>query len=139
MPLVRGLAQVVDKLICKVRPLVPGIQDSFGFWTPHGEFSILYQWNSNRIPIIRGILDFTSCIPKPTLQLFKGWIALQWITQLDFITRILWIVFYPVDSTIHLLNNRGKDSGFHKQKSAGFRNADSPTRGNTQPFFVSKG
>lgn len=43
-------------------------------------------------------------------QLFKGWIVLstvQWITQLLLIVLICWIGIYPVDSTIHLLNNWG--------------------------------
>ena len=33
--------------------------------------------------------------------------AIHWITQLVLLLFIRWIVIYPVDSVIHLLNNRG--------------------------------
>ena len=33
--------------------------------------------------------------------------AIHWITQLALIVFIRWIAIYPVDSVIHLLNNRG--------------------------------
>ena len=33
--------------------------------------------------------------------------AVHWITQLVLLLFIRWIVIYPVDSVIHLLNNRG--------------------------------
>ena len=35
--------------------------------------------------------------------------AIQWITELVFVILIHWILFYPVDSDIRLLNNRGLD------------------------------
>ena len=35
--------------------------------------------------------------------------AIQWITKLVFVILIHWILFYPVDSDIRLLNNRGLD------------------------------
>ena len=48
-------------------------------------------------------------------RLFKRWIALstgqitiKWITLLVLVLVIRWIEIYPVDSAIHLLNNRGQ-------------------------------
>ena len=35
--------------------------------------------------------------------------AIQWITQLFPVIHICWIVIYPVDSVIQLLNNLGLD------------------------------
>ena len=53
-------------------------------------------------------------------KLFKGWIALstgyisiQWITQLVSLTLIYWIVIYPGDSAIQLLNNWGQYPFIH--------------------------
>ena len=34
--------------------------------------------------------------------------AIQWINQLVLLVFIRWIVIYPVDSVIHLLNNQGQ-------------------------------
>ena len=33
---------------------------------------------------------------------------MQWITQLVLLMLIYWIAIYPVDSAIHLWNNRGQ-------------------------------
>ena len=49
------------------------------------------------IPINQGLLKTS----RP--QLFEKWIA-----QLLIVILILWIVIYPVDSAIQLLNNRGQ-------------------------------
>ena len=38
----------------------------------------------------------------------SGYITMQWITQLVLLMLIHWIAIYPVDSAIHLLNNRGQ-------------------------------
>jgi len=57
-------------------------------------------------------------------QLFKSWIALstgeisiQWITQLVSLTLIHWIVIYPMDSAIQLLNKWGLDSSTQRIKT----------------------
>ena len=46
-------------------------------------------------------LFLVSIIIRP--QLFE-----EWITQLVLLVFIRWIVIYPVDSVIYLLNNRGQ-------------------------------
>ena len=38
-----------------------------------------------------------------------GWISIQWIKQLVFLTRIHWTVIYTVDIAIQRFNNRGLD------------------------------
>ena len=60
--------------------------------------------------------------------MFEGWIALStgeiiihWITQLVLLVFIHWIVIYPVDSIIHLLNNRGLVLDRVKSTSVTFR------------------
>ena len=43
-------------------------------------------------------------------QLFVRWVsqAIQWMTQFLSLILIRWIVSYPVNGAIHLLNNRGQ-------------------------------
>ena len=38
-----------------------------------------------------------------------GLICIHWILQLVFLTPILWIAIFPVDSAIHLLKNQGQE------------------------------
>ena len=42
------------------------------------------------------------------IALSTGQITIKWITQLVLVLVIRWIEIYPVDSAIHLLNNRGQ-------------------------------
>ena len=45
-------------------------------------------------------------IPGPSCSKVDS--AIHWITQLVLLVVIRWIAIYPVDSVIHLLNNRGQ-------------------------------
>ena len=41
------------------------------------------------------------------MPLCTGWFSIHWIAQLVSPILIRWAAIYPVDSTIHILNNRG--------------------------------
>ena len=58
----------------------------------------LYQW----------IFTNRSWLFKSWIALSTAWIAIQRISIMKTNCVIHWIVIYPVDSAIHLLNNRGR-------------------------------
>ena len=52
---------------------------------------------------------------KHWIALSSGWITFQWIGIREINCIIRWVEIYPVDSIIHLLNNRGQIIWAHQE------------------------
>ena len=59
------------------------------------------------IPDIPGIPVVLGSVVRNMDALSIKLISIQWMAELVFLTIIHWIVIYPVDSAIQLLNNKG--------------------------------
>ena len=86
-----------------------------------------------QIPIVSGIPNSLSCIPDSKAQapffFQKMDSTIQWINiRVQANYTIQWVEIYPTDSVIHLLNDWGQGSGFHKKTfpDSGFHRQNLP-------------